>query len=149
MTLRLLYCIGALVLVHNLYVGASAQAREALRWPAAAMATMWLYDLNLSTVAYLGQQVPVDLLALRGVAMLVAVALLAIGALRHGTSLRFGPSRSFAFRSFSLVIIGAYLAIMVLVAQGVAYAGGERVGLVQASIVALAGALALTVLPSR
>ena len=120
-TFRLLFCIGALVLVHNLYVGASAQAREALRWPAAALAAMWLYDLNLSTVAYLGQRLPVDLVVLRGAAMLVAVALLAIGSLRHEGDLRFSPSRSFAFRSFSLLIIGGYLVVMVLVAQGLAY----------------------------
>ncbi|HEY6814436.1 MAG TPA: XrtA/PEP-CTERM system histidine kinase PrsK [Croceibacterium sp.] len=148
-TFRLLFCVGALVLVHNLYAGASARAREALRWPAAALGAMWLYDLNLSTVAYLGQRLPIDLLTLRGAAMLLSVALLAIGALRHGTNLRFGPSRSFAFRSFSLLLIGAYLVVMVLVAQGLAYAGGELGGLVRASVVALAGALALTVLPSR
>ncbi|HEU4650758.1 MAG TPA: PEP-CTERM system histidine kinase PrsK, partial [Croceibacterium sp.] len=148
-TFRLLFCVGALVLVHNLYAGASPQVREALRWPAAALAVIWLYDLNLSTVAYLGQQLPVDLVTLRGAAMLVAVALLAIGSLRHDGNLRFGPSRSFAFRSFSLLLIGAYLVVMVLVAQGLAYAGGEAGRLVQASFVALAGALALTVLPSR
>jgi hypothetical protein len=38
---------------------------------------------------------------------------------------------------------------MVLVAQGLSYAGGEVARLVQASFVALAGAVALTVLPSR
>ena len=148
-TFRLLFCIGALVLVHNLYAGASAPAREALRWPAAALAVVWLYDLNLSTVAYLGQRLPVDLVTLRGVSVFVAVALLAVGSLRHDGNLRFGPSRSFAFRSFSLLIIGAYLTVMVLVAQGLAYAGGEFAWLVQASFVALAGAVALTVLPSR
>lgn len=148
-TFRLLFCVGALVLVHNLYAGASAQAREALRWPASTLAVIWLYDLNLATVAYLGQRAPVDLVTLRGVAMLMAVALLAIGSLRHDESLRFNPSRSFAFRSFSLLIIGAYLAIMVLVAQGLDYVGGEVARLVQASFVALAGAVALTVLPSR
>ncbi len=148
-TFRLLFCIGALVLVHNLYAGASAQAREAMRWPAAALALIWLYELNLSTVAYLGQSLPVDLVTLRAVAMLAAVALLAIGSLRHDGNLRFGPSRTFAFRSFSLLLIGAYLAVMVLVAQGLAYAGGEAARLVQAGFVALAGAVALTVLPSR
>jgi hypothetical protein len=105
-TFRLLFCVGALVLVHNLYAGAAAQAREALRWPAAALAAKWLYDLNLSTVAYLGQTLPVDLVVLRGAVILAAVALLAIGSLRHEGDLRFHPSRSFAFRSFSLLIIG-------------------------------------------
>ncbi len=43
--------------------------------------------------------------------------------------------------------IGAYLVIMMLVAQGLAYAGGEFAHLVQAGFLALAGAVALAVLP--
>ena len=148
-TFRLLFCIGALVLVHNLYAGASQLAREALRWPAAALAVLWLYDLNLSTVAYLGGGEPDSLLALRGPAMLAVVGLLAIGALRHDGNLRFRPSRSLAFQSFSLLVIGAYLAIMTVAAQGLALAGGEFARLVQAGFLALAGAVALAVLPSR
>lgn len=148
-TFRLLFCVGALVLVHNLYAGASAQAREALRWPAAALAVMWLYDLNLSTVAYLGQHLPVDLVVLRGAAVLASVALLAIGSLRHEGDLRFSPSRSFAFRSFSLLIIGGYFAVMVLLTQGLAYVGSDLAPLVQPGFIVLAGAIALTVLPSR
>lgn len=147
-TFRLLFSVGALVLVHNLYAGASPQAREALRWPASALAVMWLYELNLSTVAYLGQQLPLDLVAFRGVAMLLTMALLAIGALRHAGNLRFSPSRSFAFRSFSLLIIGGYLAVMVLVTQGLAYVGSDFARLIQVGALALAGAVALTVLPS-
>ena len=148
-TLRLLFCVGALVLVHNLYAGASKQARQALGWPTAGLAVMWLYDLNLSTVAYLGGGAPELLVGLRGVAIVVLVVMLAIGAMRHESDLRFKPSRSFAFQSFSLIVIGGYLAVMVLVAQGVAYAGGELARLMQAGFVALAGALALAVLPSR
>ena len=148
-TFRLLFCIGALVLVHNLYVGASQLAREALRWPAAALAVLWLYDLNLSTVAYLGDEPPLALLAMRGAAMLAVVGMLALGALRHDGNLRFQPSRSFAFQSFSLLVIGGYLVVMVLVAQGMTYAGGELARLVQAGFLALAGAVALAVLPSR
>jgi putative PEP-CTERM system histidine kinase len=148
-TFRLLFCVGALVLVHNLYAGASQMARETLRWPAAALAVLWVYDLNLSTIAYLGGRRPESLLTMRGAAVLLMVALLAIGALRHGGNLRFRPSRSFTFQSFSLLIIGAYLVVMMLVAQGLAYAGGEFARLVQAGFLALAGAVALAVLPSR
>ena len=139
MTFRLLFCV-ARVCWCKPYAGASAQARETLRWPAAALAAMWLYDLNLATVAYLGEQLPVDLVILRAAAMLVAVALLAIGSLRHEGDLRFSPSRSFAFRSFSLLIIGGYLVVMVLVAQGLAFIGSDLARLVQPGFVVLAGA---------
>ena len=148
-TFRLLFCVGALVLVHNLYAGASQLAREALRWPASALAVLWLYDLNLSTIGYLGDGEPPFLVDLRGAAMLLVVSLLAIGVLRHDGNLRFRPSRSLAFQSFSLLVIGAYLLVMALVAQGLAYAGGEFARLVQAGFLALAGAVALAVLPSR
>lgn len=148
-SLRLLFCIGALTLVHNLYAGASPEARQALGWPAAALTVLWLYDLNLSTVAYLGGGPSAALVTLRGAAILLMVTMLAIGAMRHHGNLRFRPSRSLAFRSFSLSIIGAYLVVMVLVAQGLAYVGGDLARLMQAGFLALAGALAFAVLPSR
>ncbi len=148
-TFRVLFCVGALVLVHNLYGGASQQARQALSWPAAALTVLWLYDLNLATVGYLAGDAPALLVTLRGAAMLAVVAMLAIGALRHDANLRFRPSRSFAFQSFSLLVIGAYLAIMVLVAQALAYTGGQLAGLLQAGFVVLAAVTAAAVLPSK
>jgi len=148
-TLHLLFCTGALVLVHNLYVGASKPARQALGWPAAALALAWLYDLNLWTVAYLDGDLPQTLLQLRALVMLAVAGMLAIGALRHDGNLRFGPSRSFTFQSFSLLVIGAYLVGTVLISRGLAYAGGEFAQLAQVGFVAIAGAIALAVLPSR
>lgn len=148
-TLRLLFCVGALVLVHNLYGGAEQQARQALGWPSAALAALWLYDLNLSTVAYLTEAQPTMLVDLRGAAIVLTIGMLALGAMRHDGNLRFRPSRSLAFRSFSLLVIGGYFAVMVLLAQGFSYASGDLARLIQAGAVAVAGALALVVLPSR
>lgn len=147
-TLRLLFCTGSLVLVHNLYVGASAQGREVLRWPAAGLAVIWLYDLNLSTIAYLSGDTPAVLAMFRGVAVLGAVLLFALGASRHRLAQRFSPSRSFAFRSFSLLVIGGYLLVMMLVAQALSYVGTELARLAQFGFLAVAGALAMAVLPS-
>lgn len=146
---RLLFCIGGLVLVHNLYAGASQQARQALGWPAAALALTWLYELNLWTIAYLGGGPPVILLQLRGLVLLAAAGMLAIGAFRHDGNLRFGPSRSFTFRSFSLLVIAGYFLGMLLISRGLAYAGGEFARVAQVGFLALAGAVALVVLPSR
>ena len=61
MSFRMMLAIGGLVLLHNLYSGAGRQARLSLRWPAAALALVWIYDLNLYTVAYLGHEWPVEL----------------------------------------------------------------------------------------
>ncbi len=147
--LRLLFCVGALVLLHNLYVGASQPARQTLIWPASGLAVIWVYDLNLYTIAYLGDAVPRMLLDLRALAVLVSLILFGLSALRKTSDLRLKPSRSFAFRSLSLAVIGAYLAVMVVIAQGISYAGSDFARFVQIGFVLLASALALAFLPSR
>jgi putative PEP-CTERM system histidine kinase len=145
---RLLFCAGALVLVHNLYVGASPPNRVGLRWPAAALTVLWAYDLNYHTMAYLNG-VPIVLDALRGWVPLGMVAFLALGAMARDRQQAFKPSRSFAFQSFSLLLIGAYFLVMLVAYQGLAAVGGDFVRLVQVAFIAVASALALIVLPSR
>lgn len=149
MAFRLLCTVGALVLVHNLYVGASPAGRLTLRWPAAALATMWLYDLNFYTIAYLNGRPPQTLGELRGLVMLAMVALLALGAAHGASELRLRASRSVAFQSFSLLVIGAYLVAMVVVAQGLAYVGSDFAHIIQLVFLAAASVAALLILPSR
>ena len=146
---RLLFCAGALVLVHNLYVGASSPGRASLRWPAAALAVLWAYDLNYFTVAYLDDGIPPALDALRGGVPLAMVALLALGAMAKDRQQAFRPSRSFAFQSFSLLLIGTYFLLMFVGFRGLAAIGGDFLRVVQITFLALASALALIVLPSR
>ena len=147
--LRLLFCAGALVLVHNLYAGAAGPARALLRWPAAALAAMWFYDLNLNTVTYLAGGAPAVLAALRGAVPLVMVCLFALGTMSGERQQPFRPSRAFAFQSLSLFLIGTYFVLMVVAFQGVAAAGGDFLGLVQIAFLAAASALALVLLPSK
>lgn len=146
---RLLFCAGALVLVHNLYAGASAAARGTLRWPAAALAVMWFYDLNLQTVTYLAGGAPAVLAALRGLLPLVMVGLFALGTMSSERQQGLRPSRAFAFQSLSLFLIGSYFVLMVVAFQGVAAAGGDFLGLVQVGFLVTASAAALALLPSR
>ncbi|WP_054530037.1 XrtA/PEP-CTERM system histidine kinase PrsK [Erythrobacter sp. SG61-1L] len=148
-TFRLLCAVGALVLVHNLYVGASPAGRLTLRWPAAALAVMWLYDLNYYTVAYLFGALPQTLAEMRGLVTLVMVLLLALGTASGANELRLRPSRSVAFQSFSLLVIGAYLVGMVVVVQGLAYVGSDFAHVIQLAFLAAASIAALLILPSR
>lgn len=148
-TFHLLFSIGALVLVHNLYGGATQQARQALQWPAAALGVIWLYDLNYYTISYLSDGLPLFLADLRGLALLGAIGLFGYGMVRERGDLRFQPSRSFAFQSFSLLVIGVYLVVMVLVAQGLSYIGSEFARSMQIGFVVLASGLALAFLPSK
>ncbi|MXP40836.1 PEP-CTERM system histidine kinase PrsK [Altererythrobacter soli] len=148
-SIRLLFCAGALVLVHNLYVGASPANRLALRWPAAALAVLWVYELNYNTIVYLGGDVPLLLAALRGCVPLAMVGLLTLGAMSKNGQQAFRPSRAFAFQSFSLLLIGAYFLVMVVAFQGLTAIDGDFVRLAQLAFIAVASALALIVLPSR
>ncbi len=148
-TLRLLSVVGALVLVHNLYVGATTLGRLTLRWPAAALGLMWLYDLNLYGIAYMTGEFPALLASARGGLMLVMALLLTLGAARQASEIRLRPSRYVAFQSFSLFVIGAYLVGMVLVAQALTYLSQETAWLIQVGFLAAAIVAALLVLPSR
>ncbi|MDP3907162.1 XrtA/PEP-CTERM system histidine kinase PrsK [Novosphingobium sp.] len=146
--LHLLLQIGGLVLVHNLYVGARAETRLLLRWPAAALLVLWGFDLNYYTVAYLTYGTPEVLAALRSVAVLVTALLLAIGALtgRKEASLR--PSRAVTFQSLSLMLIGGYLVSMVAVAQWLSWSGGNLTASLQLGVLAAATVLGVAVLAS-
>lgn len=146
--LRLLVITGALVLVHNLYAGAMTAQRSAVRWTCAALAVIWGYDLNFYTIAYLVRGTPAELVSLRALAALLGVALLAAGAVREQTTGRFSPSRTVAFQSLSLLVIGGYMLVMVGVAQSIAWAGGSATMLTQLGFVFASSVLVLALMPS-
>ena len=144
---HLLTTTGALVLVHNLYVGAVAGQRGAVRWNCFALALIWGYDLNYYTIAYLGHTVPDELIALRGLAQTLAVVMIGVAA-RSGSSLRLSPSRAVAFQSLMLLIIGVYLIVMVGAAQSVAWAGGNTSELVQLGFAFVTTVVIIALVPS-
>lgn len=146
---RLLVTVGGLVLVHNLYAGASRDTRPALRWPASGLAVLWAFDLNLYTIAYLVGNWPVEIGAFRGIATLVLTATFGIAVARNRDKLRIRPSRAVTFQTFSLLVIGVYLVTMVVVAQWLSYAGGDFARLIELTFLTFATAIALVVLPSR
>lgn len=147
--LLMLAVVGSLVLVHNLFVGADQTARAMLRWPAMALALVWVFELNLYTVAYLSNDWPDQLSALHGLADVGFAVLMAMGSMRGRDVWRLRPSRAMTFHSFSLLIIGGYFVAMIAVAQWLAYAGGDYARWLQFSFVILATAGALVTLPSR
>ena len=147
--LHLLVVIGGLVLLHNLYGGASIQARRVLRWPAIAMVLIWTVDLNLYAIAYLAGATPLMLAMLRSLLGIPVAALVAAGAANESEDQRFKPSRAVAFQSLSLLLIGGYLMAMVVAAQWLAFAGRDFAVQLQLIFVAAAVLIALAVLPSR
>ena len=147
MLLRMIFVVGALVLANNLYSVADSETRASLRLPLTALAAMWLYDLNLYTMAYLGRALPADLVALRGVMMILAVPFFALAANRPG-GWKLTLSRKVAYRSLSLFAILGYLVTMIAVAQMLRAFGGTVASGAQVLLVLGMSTAALILLPS-
>ncbi len=147
--LRLMVTIGGLVMVHNLFGGASAQARVSLRWPALGLAVLWGFDLNLYTIAFLGAEWPAELAALRGLSVIALAVLLTVGAALRSDQLRFSPSRKVAFQSVSLLVIGGYFAAMFVINEWLVVGGGDFANLMQFGFLITASIAAALLLPSR
>lgn len=138
----MLVSIGALMLLHNLYAGAATVLRPVLRWTGIALAGIFAYDLNLYTLAYLGGTMPVGLRDLRGLFAGAMTVLFALGMSAAGPRVQFSPSRAVTFRTLSLLLIGGYLAGMVLVTKSLALIGGDfaRTGQLVFMVIAVVGA---------
>ena len=147
--LRALTVVGALVLLHNLYVGAALSSRRILRWNAAALAGMWAFSLNFYTLSYLTGEVPLELQAISGLAAAIIAIPFAVGFNPSAAGLEFRPSRTLAFRSLSLLVIGAYFVLMLLLANSLDMLRGDIRALTQVGLILAAGALALIWLPSQ
>ncbi len=145
--LRMLFAVGALVLVHNLYSFAAPETRWGIRLPLASLAAIWTYDLNLFTITYLTQQFSVELTAMRGPAMVCIAPILALASIRN-TEWSIRLSRSVAFSSLSLVAIGGYLLMMIIIAAALQIIGGDYARLAQISFLFATSVAALVLLPS-
>ena len=147
---HLLVAIGALVLLHNLYGGASSQAQRILLWPCTAMALLWTIDLNFYAIGYLSGSPPLILAAVRGVLTLPVAALLVLNGLGQGrVNARFRPSRAVAFQSVSLLLIGGYLVALVAASQWLELSGSDYGSSLQLAFVSVAAVAGMVVLPSR
>lgn len=147
--LRLLTATGMLVLLHNLYVGASHDQRRPLRWSAAALAGVWIFDLNFYTISYLGGGLSPLLGSMRGLVAAIFAIPLAMGAARYAVERDLRPSRALAFRTLSLLLIGGYLALMIGISQLISLMGGDFARLAQVGFLVFAAAAALLWLPSN
>ncbi len=147
--LSLLGVIGGLVLLHNLYGGASSVARQILRWPATALALLWGLDLNYYAVAYLAGGFPDMLQVCRGAMALPVAAMLTFGSAGSGESLRLRPSRAVAFQTLSLILIGGYLAVMFAIAKWLTLTDGDNSKLLQAALLLVGGVLTTVLFMSQ
>ena len=145
---RVLGAVGALVLLHNFWLGARPATRMAERWSATALAVLWIFDLNLYAIAWLADAVPDGLAAIRGLVTVGMALALALGTAEGQAQLRIRPSRTVAFRSLSLLLISAYLLVMVAVARAIATFGADFAHMAQAGFLLAAVVMAILWLPS-
>lgn len=146
-TLRMIFAVGALVLIHSLYGAVDQATRARLGAAMAALAAFFAYDLNLYTFSYLSHGWATTLLMARG----LAVALLAPAfglVMRESGPLNIRLSRTVALRGLALGVTSAYLVIMLAISALVDIAGGQSMALVQIGMLVLATAMIVVVLPS-
>ena len=145
--LRITTAAGALVLVHNLYGQAAPASRSHIRFAMLGLASLWIYDLNLYTMAYLGAPSAKGLLDWRGLAVALTAPLLALGA-RNERGWRVSLSRAATFQSLSLLAICAYFALMAIVATALRGSGLDWSSTLMVGVLAVMTVGAMVVIPS-
>lgn len=132
--LQMMVAVSALLLVHHLYTAVVPRARGGIALVVAALAMMWLVDLALYAATYAEARWPVELLAVRGLAMALLAPVFALAVHRNG-DWRLQFSRTVAYQSLSLAAIGLYVIAMALATSLLATIGGPSARIVQTAFV--------------
>ncbi len=111
--LRMVFAVGALVAVHNLYTATAAGARAGVGLPLAALGALWGMDLTFYALCWTQGTWVAEFAIARGVAVAMLAPLVALGA-RRNTDWTIRLSRTVAFRSIGLVAALAYLGVVIL-----------------------------------
>jgi putative PEP-CTERM system histidine kinase len=145
--LRITTAAGALVLAHNFYGQAAPTSRSHIRLAMLGLSWMWIYDLNLYTVSYIGSSTAQWLFEWRGIAVAMTAPLFALGA-RHDQGWRIRLSRAATFQSLSLLGICAYFALMAIVATALRGTGVDWSATLMIGVLAVMTVGAMVLIPS-
>jgi len=145
--LRITTAAAALVLVHNVYGQAAPASRAHIRFAMLGLSLIWVYELNLYTVAYLASATSWRLIEWRGLAVALAAALFALGVRREG-SWRIRVSRAATFQSLSLLAICAYFALMAILATALRGSGIDWSSSFMIGALAVMTVAAMVLIPS-
>lgn len=145
--LRMMAAVAALVLVQSLHSAITMPGTTGMRPVVLAIGAIWLVDINLLSVAWLTMNWPNQLVAVRGGAMALIAAAIAMGLQRRG-EWPMQLSRTVAYQSLSLVAIGLYFALLALATSALAAIGGDNARLLQTAFVFGSTAAILTLVSS-
>ena len=145
--LRITGAAGSLVLVHNVYGQAAPASRSTIRFAMLGLALIWVYDLNLYTIIYLGAGSGSALVDWRGAAVALTGPLFALGA-KQEDGWRIRLSRAATFQSLSLLAICAYFAVMTVLATALRGSGWDWSGSLLVALLAVMTVAAMVLLPS-
>ena len=138
--LRMVFAVGALVALHNLYTATAAGARAGVGLPLAALGALWAVDLTFYALSWKTGGWGSDVAAVRGPVALVLAPLVALAAQRNtGWSIRL--SRTVAFRSIGLVAALAYLGLVIALATALDAISGSAAQIVMPMILIAAALL--------
>ncbi|WP_242139324.1 XrtA/PEP-CTERM system histidine kinase PrsK [Sphingomonas sp. TREG-RG-20F-R18-01] len=121
---RLLFAIGGIIYLHNLYNGLTSSSGTGFRLILFGLGMLWAYDLNLYTVSLLGYSVANPLATGRPILALLLVPLFLVAA-RRQEHWKIALSRKATFQSLSLVAIGLYFVSMSVVARSESFFAGS------------------------
>ncbi|MEO5809898.1 MAG: XrtA/PEP-CTERM system histidine kinase PrsK [Sphingomicrobium sp.] len=146
--LRITAAAGSLVLVHNVYGQAAPASRGGIRLAMLALALLWIFDLNLYTIAYFDMPAAKALFAWRGVAVALTAPLFALAGSRR-EAWRIRLSRAATFQSLSLLAICAYFAVMAILATALGGSGVEWARALGVAVLVAMTLAAMVLLPSE
>ena len=100
--LHMLVAIGSLVLLHNLYIGASQQDRSGTRWVALSLSALWVFELNFYVVTWFTGYFPGQIAELRG--LIVGIAFVPL-AMALGADVRWASCNIFSTQDHAAAAI--------------------------------------------
>lgn len=146
---RLIFSIGGIIYLHNLYNGLTSSSGTGFRLILFGLGILWAYDLNLYTVGLLGYKVAEPLSLGRPIVALLLVPLFMIAA-RRQEHWKIALSRKATFQSLSLVAIGLYFVSMSVIARSESLFAGSAGPILSGTAVAvLSGGGALLLFSTR
>lgn len=142
--MRALSAAGGLVLLYGLSTGLG---RSGLRLAMTAIGALWLIDVNLSALRYLTGDAPGEFQAMRGLALALLAAVIALAFHRSGgRELR--VSRTATLHSLSVLGLVGYVLVMIAGNAALASLGGDHARVLQTAFVFGSTAALLTLMSS-